>query len=464
MSAFLLIFAAMLLTIDQYGVSIPFNDEWDAEALWLYKLYFEGNLELINLFEPHNGHRIFMTRLTALILFVLNGGWDPQLQMLVNGLLHALTGAILVGLVQRQIRGKYECWVVLATILLFAIPFSWLSILVAFQTQFYFMVFFSVLALLSLSSERYIAGYSFAALSMLSITSGAFVLPAFVAIILIESYQNRSITQSQIKHIIVCGVIFSIFVVTLANDPASEVYYAQHLSGFVVTILATVSWPFRVSYGIGMIIYVPLGLLILRAFFVGKVPRFYLSIGVFIILQILAMGYFRGGEGVPPANRYWGIMIIGVWLNGMCLLLLLQDYSNKALKSFTVVWSLIATIGMSSLAFNSLTEGLPGHKKHSLTAQSLILEYLTTGENGEFDGISAYDVSYPDTERLMHILSDSTVQQILPSALGAENLDRFELFKNILFQAKWLIGIIGLCLFVIYVRPGLRLWTIPRKY
>jgi len=449
----------MLITIDQYGSPIPFYDEWEAEAAWLYKLHIEGNLGFGELFEPHNGHRVVLTRITALFLFVLNGGWEPQLQLIVNSILHASTAAILVLLVQNYVRFDFQSWAALATVLLFSVPFSWLSILVPFQTQFYFMLFFAVLSMSQLSAERYVSGYLFAILSLLSMTSGAFVLPAFIATILLESIRNRSIARDQVIHIVICGVIFTAFLFTRAPDAGAVAYYAQNIKGFVITIIATISWPFRVSYGVGLIVYLPLALLALKACFGAKVPRIYLCLAMFMALHILAMGYFRGGEGVPPANRYWGILIVGIWLNGMAMLYLLDNYSNKYLKLIGGFWSIAIVIGMASLAYMALTEGLPDHKEQSLTAQTLIVQYLSSNDPAVLQDRTGLEISHPNADELIRILSDPTVQKILPSSLGGYSEDSLQSSRRLLLNMKWLIWISGL----IFLAVGLRLSSGLRK-
>ncbi len=308
-----------------------------------------------------------MTRITALLLFILNGGRDPQLQMTVSAVLHALTGMILSHLVQRQVHPRLQRWAIVGTIMLFAIPFSVLSILVAFQTQFYFMIFFAVLAMISLSSRRYMAGYLFAFLSMPSMTPGAFVLPAFMAALLAEGFRKRALSRTWINHIAISGLIFCGFLASRAPGSALPCY-ASSIRGFIITILATISWLFRLfrlGYGIGMLLYVPLAILLFRACFVAKIPRLYLCMAMFMMLQILSMGYFRGGEGVPPANRYLEIMILGIWLNGMAIIHLLESVSSKTIKPVVFGWTVVAP-GMSLSAYTAFTEGLPNRKAESL--------------------------------------------------------------------------------------------------
>jgi hypothetical protein len=58
----LLAMAAIILgskfwLISVFGSPTPFEDQWDAEAAWLFKPYVEGTLRIGDLLAPHNEHR-----------------------------------------------------------------------------------------------------------------------------------------------------------------------------------------------------------------------------------------------------------------------------------------------------------------------------------------------------------------------------------------------------------------------
>ena len=443
---FLIVFGAMLATVDIFGSSIPYTDEWDAEADWLYRLFEQGDLGFGEIAAPHFGHRLILTRLTSLGLYVLNGGWDPQLQMIVNGLLHALICAVLAGFIVQRTDGPYRTPAVVATIILFAVPFSWLSILVAFQTQFYFMLLFSILALKRLSSSRYLAGYSFAALAMLSMTPGALLLPAFVFALTINALSHRFISRGKLWHIAICSAVFVVFVWTLPDTTADDAYQAGNLKDFFVTVFHALYWPIRLEHWVGLIVYAPFVLLLIQVFRHSGVPVFLLALGGFIALQILAMGYFRGGLNIPVPNRYWEILIVGIWLNEMSLVFIMRNSVSRPVKAFALVWAFIAIVGLSATAFESFSEGLPGRKAESLTAQSLITEYLDTGNREVFAGYSIYEVSYPDTDRLMDLLNKPVIRDLLPGSLGGSSEDNLTSARNVLFRLHWLMILGGLCL------------------
>ena len=262
--AFLTVFGAMLWTIHSFGTSLPYNDEWGAEGSWLYRYYENGSLGISEIFAPHNGHRIVLTRLAALFFYVINGGWDPQLQMILSAFLHATICTLLIRIVLLDNREPSRVLFIAYTVALFAVPFSWISITVAFQTQFYFMIFFAVLGLYLFSSSRYFSGYLCSALSMLSMTPGGFVLLAYSCTSAVRAISSQQISRNQAVHCLTALLLFILYVLTLHEEPAARVYYAQHISGFVISFLVTINWPHGPGSGVGIFIYFPLFIYVIR--------------------------------------------------------------------------------------------------------------------------------------------------------------------------------------------------------
>ena len=91
----LIVIAAKLTLLRLYPMPVPFWDQWDGEAANLYLPYSNGGLTWRQMFTLHNEHRIFFTRVLAVVLLALNGQWDPQLQIVVNIGLHAVTAVVL---------------------------------------------------------------------------------------------------------------------------------------------------------------------------------------------------------------------------------------------------------------------------------------------------------------------------------------------------------------------------------
>ena len=122
---FLCVFGIKLLVLRAYSVSVPYWDEWDAEALELYKPWLEGRLSFSHLVAAHNEHRIVMSRLWAPVLFIANGGWDPQLTMVGNALVHSLTAVLFFHWLRRVLGEGQLIPLSLSVVFLFAFPYHY---------------------------------------------------------------------------------------------------------------------------------------------------------------------------------------------------------------------------------------------------------------------------------------------------------------------------------------------------
>lgn len=466
-SAFLIVLGAMVLTVEHFGVSVPFYDEWDAEAQALYKPYETGSLVWTHLFSPHNGHIIFFTRLTALVLYIVNEAWDPRLQMLVSGLLHALTAAFLIMSCNRLSANLSSRLLLPFTVALFAMPFSWMSILVAFQTQFYFMILFSLIALWLLCSRYFLSGYVVVILAYLSMTPGAFVLPAFTAVLLIDACRTRRLERTTLLHISFSMILFIMLVALhLNNTSTTDNYSARDVSSFLVSLVSALCWPFRARNIVGLLMYVPFVLWLARSFYIKAEHRFHLGIGLFVVIQIVAMAWLRGADGVPPSNRYWELLLLGIWINGVCLVYLLRGSCSIVLKALAATWIVCMTLGMSGLAHDSISGGLPERKAQSELAGKLIREYLTSHDPTVFSGYSGLEISYPDRDALLRIISDPTVEQLLPSRINGGTPGRLSVNIHWLFQAVWMLTFFGLSIlfFAAPARNGRRKLAARHSY
>ena len=125
---------------------VPFWDQWDGEAWSLYLPFFNGGLTWHQMFTLHNEHRIFFTRVLATALVVVNGQWDPLLQIVVNIGLASIT-AVLFASMAWLAAGRRGLPAIAAIVaLVFAPPFALENTLAGFQSAFYFLILWSLLA------------------------------------------------------------------------------------------------------------------------------------------------------------------------------------------------------------------------------------------------------------------------------------------------------------------------------
>ncbi len=99
-------FAVRIWLIDQFASPVPYWDQWDAEAVYTFIPWFDGNLTIGNLIAPHNEHRLFFTRISSLGLLILNDmQWDPWVQMVFCAGL-AILNLWVLALILKQLLGE----------------------------------------------------------------------------------------------------------------------------------------------------------------------------------------------------------------------------------------------------------------------------------------------------------------------------------------------------------------------
>lgn len=194
LALFLVVVGARLWLVSLYGSPVPIMDQWDGEGATLFKPWIEGTLRISDLFQPHNEHRIVLSRLLALALLALNGQWDAQLEMAVNALLCGAI-AVLVALALVKLFGhNLRTLIVLLVGLWSALPYGHENTLWAFESSFFFLLFFSLLAIWGLALHPLfswpwwtgVAGLGLACLSMASGFFAALVLLGLGALRLIK--------------------------------------------------------------------------------------------------------------------------------------------------------------------------------------------------------------------------------------------------------------------------------------
>src|SRR5258707_1237027 len=83
--AFVLVAIARLVVVGLFSSDIPYWDQWDSEGWILLRPFERGELSLSTLFSAHNEHRILISRLMTLVLYVTNNHqWDNRVSATFN--------------------------------------------------------------------------------------------------------------------------------------------------------------------------------------------------------------------------------------------------------------------------------------------------------------------------------------------------------------------------------------------
>ena len=141
LALFCTLFFAKVWVVENYGSDVPNWDQWDAEGVNLLLPWSQGKLHFLDLFAPHNEHRVALTKLVALGLVLVNGQWDARIQIFLNSALHSALAVTLWFWIRPLLLQRWQriLWA-LALLATFALPHAWQNTLGGFHSQQYFLL------------------------------------------------------------------------------------------------------------------------------------------------------------------------------------------------------------------------------------------------------------------------------------------------------------------------------------
>ncbi|MCP5196814.1 MAG: hypothetical protein H6974_08530 [Gammaproteobacteria bacterium] len=425
----LFLFGIKLWLIGAYGNATPFWDQWDAEAALLYKPFLEGTLSWTDLLVPHNEHRIFTTRVLALGLLVINGTWNPILQMVVNSVIHVAAIVFLISRLIRVIGYQYLLVLLLFSLVLFGVPYAWENTLAGFQSQFYFVLFFSTACLWLTTiypslSFYWWGGVACAFLAFLSLASGIFALAAssLTGVVMYAVGVRRSNQQ-------LIGIVFLLGLFTIGYLVTPSLAYhaslkAHSLTQFLGALLYSLSWPAQGKvFFLGILIYSP------ALFFIWKLLTnqqefsdkiwFILALLIWCFGQVVSISYGRAALSSSP--RYLDLFAIGLVVNLSALLSLSRvGFQRQFIYQWALAWVAIVIIGFS-LSAGKVVHELNAKLKQGNEQEKNVRAYLCSGDVLNLKNKQRLSIPYPDADRLKIFLDDLTIRQILPSNIYRKN-------------------------------------------
>ena len=421
---FTAILGAKLHLINAFGSDVPFWDQWNVEAS-SYSLLMKGALDPSRLVATHNEHRFFITRLLLLDLFDLNGQWDPLLEMAVNSFIHAAILTCLCMVLWRLGGRKHLAEFCIALALMGVLPFAWENTLLGLQSNFYFVLGFSILAMLLLLgpppfSLYWLLGVAASVCAYFSLAAGLFV-PAAVACLLLFC----CLTEPRRWKEFIASFIFLISLCTLAyawvpHLAGQEPLRAKGFLDFFRKFGTFAAWPFK-NWLFGPILWLPIMILAWRQISSRKVSglfeQFLIALGIWTFLQTAAFAYTRGYMYI----RYEDIMAMGSVANFAALLLLLRPLYNGVLRRTSIVLgavALVACTGLAAFHWRMPPDLLRRHTFLGIEEENTA-RYLLTGDISSLVDKPFMYIPYPDARRLIAILEDPLVRQILPAGIRA---------------------------------------------
>jgi hypothetical protein len=416
----LAVWGAKLWIISRFAGATPVNDEWDDHAVNLFVPYMDSTLSIGRLLEPHNEHRILMTRLVALMVFAANGSWDPILEMIVNAAIHVAFGVCIVAVLGGPLGRAGFATLALTTAVLLAVPNASENPVWGLETHFYAVLLFGFIAIVlicrgSFSLVRGGAGIVAATLSFLSLASGALVFLAGAVVIAAKRCLG---VESGWRGWAVAAALLACFAIALMLTPviaAHEVYRAHTIREFAWAFEMVAAWPFRAHMTAATILVnAPLAILALVTLRKppagGSVAWVLLGLGLWNVLQFAVLAFGRA-VGVD-STRYLDICAFNLIVNFACAALM-ADGARKRL--LVAAWLAAVAAGWAVQTARHVPPELEARRSLGLLQEQNVRAFLTTG--AFLPGASGADLSvpYPNPARLADILSDPKVRRILPS-------------------------------------------------
>jgi hypothetical protein len=430
----LVIFGARLWLIEHFGSSVPYWDQWDAQAKELFLPWLNNQLTLTDLLSSHNEHRILMPRLLHLLLFIANGQeWNPLLEMTINAFIATLTALLLIMILNHLLGSAVQNWLLLTVALLWSLPYGWENTLSGFQSAFYLTVLFSLLTLWGLLFQKnWTVGWWLGALAAVmayfSLASGFFIL---LVIIILKSYLiiiDSANRKTHLPTLFISIIITTLCIMLLLGVPQDPTFKTTQINDFFLTLGKALAWPWIILPWFSLLIYLPFLTLIFRLLRPRRLPSnaelIILALGSWVILQATATAYARGLGGQPPASRYMDILVLGIAANLLAGYLMTQPWYSlpRRFKPYLTIsislWSLLIIAGLGWLTMKATYPKLEIKKFYNIEQLKNTREFMRTGELQALAKKPPLHIPYPHAKTLAGYLTHPKIRKILPHSLS----------------------------------------------
>lgn len=424
LALFLLIWCAKLWTIRQHGVDVPFGDEWPAEWQQLIRPFHEGTLTWGQMFGAFNEHRILMTRIFVLLLFKLNGLWDPMLQMAVQAGLHAAAMTFFLYLCTRKLGDKLCALFLLVSAPLWLLPFGWENVLFGFQSQFYFVITFGLVAIWLIWRSRTFSigwwlGVALSLAGLFTMASGVLASVVCTGISALRVWESRSKWRKEGPAFLALLMVTIIGLLLVPHVEQQDSMKARNVGELVGALLEVLSWPERGRWT-WLLFQTPFVLLTYKLLRSRVSFRDYswlmIFFGMWGWLLSLALAYGRG-HVTALAPRYLDLYFLTTCASLTCLLQWLQrcDLAGRTWTAILISVWIFAVVHGSLYHFTQVTVPEMDRWTETEHAQRTMLKnYL---ESRDPQSLIAETNSYPAATEFHTYLDETSVTNLLPTSL-----------------------------------------------
>jgi hypothetical protein len=348
---FLIVFSAKLFLIRDNPATVPFWDQWDAEARRLFIPFNGCDLSWSQMFSFHNEHRVFFTRLLALDLLAVNGLWDPRVEQVVNAAMHAFTGVLLATMLWLADGRRRVDLIVCICAFTFAMPFAWDNTLSGFQSAFYFLLLFSLPAIGLVGRYRagsgpWFLGWTFALCALVTSAGGVSIAVAIAGMAVLKFAANRDDWRDALTNLAVASVVTGLgLALTSPSLPGHEPLRAKTLTEFLFALSHNLAWPWIGVPQFAMLMWLPVCAVVAATVWrrgkTTELERLAMALGAWVATNAAAIAYGRGAGAGVPVTRYMDFLSIGLVANAAALIAAI-NWAESSPVSRRAAWCALA--------------------------------------------------------------------------------------------------------------------------
>lgn len=417
--------AAHLWLVARHGHDQPFHDQWGAEGFMLYRPWLQGVLTPEYFFFPHSEHRPAAMRLLAWGGFALNGQWDARVQLLANATIIAAFAGLMVAAGWRCVAPGW--WPVVAGFAAawFALPCCWENTLWGFQSPFYFLLLFGVLHVAGTCADRRLGpGWWLAQLAglagLFSIAAGIASAAALTALAVVEWLRGRRdawTVGTALTNVALLGLAVWLLP-PAASNPAAH-------AGSVGTILESmgylVAWPVRSWWGLPLALpWILFAVRAVRRRFVAPGDPLLVALGAWAWLMAAALAYGRGEVPGRIAIRYFDVLAVFGFVNGLAMMRLIATSGRARLVTGIagMGWAALLVAGAASENQpDGLTRSWARFDRTFDQQRAAIREFLRTDDPDTLKRDPAVRAFLPHFDFTVQLLRDPEMRRRLPPSL-----------------------------------------------
>ena len=424
---------ARWIFLSWFGSELAFWDQWDAELDHLFRPFAEGTLTTGMLFDAHNEHRLALSRLLGIALFVANERqFDNLVTIFANALFYAIALAAVAMPVFRRERGAALTLTAITFVAIFGSLHGWQNSLIGMQNAFYLMNALTIFAIGAVTLKapgpaRMTTACIVSACVLMTMASGLLTAAALIVATAIL-WRDRLIDHRTAWRLLAgMSVVLGIGLALYISTKTTYSFRPTGIIEFLSALGRTASWPFDGNVWFGFVAWLPLAVWLFQWWHRKgmELPQdrryevFLATTAIWVMMQIAAVAVSRGKGFIGVQSRYTDILILGLIANALLARLLIGRMPGgrrqTAATCAAIAASLLLALGLARVNVDAYGE-LVAHRAAGSVNRVAVRAYVA-GNATAFEGKTPFEISYPVRHRVEQLLDDPTIRAMLPASV-----------------------------------------------